>query len=58
LAIGSWLHYLKEFPSPRSGVDLLGLLAQIGPLYRELEEGNDPYERMESSPPRLAVREE
>ena len=49
------LAYLKEFPPHHVGVDLEDLLRQIDPLFHELEAGNDPYPRVEASPPRLLL---
>jgi predicted metal-dependent hydrolase len=52
------VEYLKEFPSTRCGVDLDHLRTQILPLFREMEEGRDPYPMLEASPPRIIVRTE
>ena len=51
------LSYLKEFSSPRSGVDLDDLRQQLAPLFRELEAGGDPYPRVEASPPRMLLKQ-
>jgi uncharacterized protein len=52
------MDYLKEFPSTRRGVDLDHLRSQVQPIFRELEEGKDPYPLLEASPPRILLREE
>lgn len=56
--MGTALGYLREFPSHHAGADLEDLLRQIDPLFRELEAGNDPYPRVEMSPPRLLLDRE
>ena len=56
--MGTALGYLKEFPSHHAGADLEDLLRQIDPLFHELEAGNDPYTRVEMSPPRLLLDRE
>lgn len=53
--MGTALEYLKEFPAKRSGVDLENLRGQVLPIFRELEEGRDPFPMLESSPPRLTL---
>ena len=50
--------YLQEFPSSRSGVDLDHLRNQILPLFREMEQGRDPYPMLEASPPKILIRTE
>jgi len=50
------LDYLREFSSSRRGVDLDQLRSAVLPIFRELEQGGDPYPLLESSPPRIIVR--
>jgi len=54
--MGTALGYLKEFPSPRTGVDLDLLREQMAPLYAELAAGKDPYPKVEASAPRLHLQ--
>jgi len=54
--MGTALGYLKEFASGRNGVDLDHLRAQVLPIFQELEEGKDPYELLEASPPKLVLK--
>ena len=54
--MGTALGYLKEFPSPQSGVDLDLLCHQMASMYEELAEGRDPYPKVEASAPQLSLK--